>query len=111
MATATIDLDDEEPARPASIPRVLRSPAIRLAQHVHATAIVVMGVAGIAIAIALGLSDHPPDLIDLGICLGFTLPIALGSSAGFHRHFTHRSFKAKLPITETLTSIKSPINR
>jgi len=107
MATSTIDLEDEEPAHPASIPRVLRSRAIRLAQHVHATAIVVMGVSGTALAIALGLSDHPPDLIDLGIFLGFTIPIALGSSAGFHRHFTHRSFKAKLPVRVALCILGS----
>jgi len=107
MATTTFNLEREEPAARTTIPRVLRSSTIRRAQHLHATAIVAMGVLGIGIAIALAVWRHGLDLIDLGIFLGFTIPIALGSSAGFHRHFTHRSFKAKMPVRVALAILGS----
>jgi stearoyl-CoA desaturase (delta-9 desaturase) len=106
MATIT-NLHNEPSIRPAAAPRVLRSATIRRAQHLHATAIVVVGALGIGIAICLAIWGHGPDVIDLGIFLGCMIPIALGSSVGFHRHFTHRSFKAVLPVRVALCILGS----
>jgi stearoyl-CoA desaturase (delta-9 desaturase) len=106
MAT-TFDLASKETARTIGIPRVLRSDAIRRTQHLHAVAIVLMGLAGLTLAVGLAVWYQPPSIIDFGIFLGFLIPIALGSSVGFHRHFTHRSFQAKLPVRVALAILGS----
>ncbi len=36
--------------------------------------------------------------IDIGLALGFYFLSGLGVTIGFHRHFTHRSFKANRPL-------------
>jgi stearoyl-CoA desaturase (Delta-9 desaturase) len=36
--------------------------------------------------------------IDIGLALGFYFLTGLGVTIGFHRHFTHRSFKANRPL-------------
>jgi stearoyl-CoA desaturase (delta-9 desaturase) len=47
---------------------------------------------------------HPSDLIVFGICYVLT---GLGVTVGFHRHLTHRAFKAKKGVRGTLAILGS----
>jgi stearoyl-CoA desaturase (Delta-9 desaturase) len=87
--------------------RTLSSPSLKRAQRLHAQAVGVIIVLGIGLALGLAFWSGPPDLVDLGIFLVSTVLVGLGSSVGFHRHFTHRSFKAKTPVRVALAILGS----
>lgn len=93
-------------ARP-KVNRILHSPALKRAQRLHAQAVVAVIVLGFSLAIGLAAVGAPPDVLDLGIFLVSTVLVGLGSSVGFHRHFTHRSFKAKTPVRVVLAILGS----
>jgi stearoyl-CoA desaturase (delta-9 desaturase) len=57
-----------------------------------------------AIALAWRHGLHP---VDLALCAGMYLATMLGITAGFHRHFTHRSFQAPAPIRAALGALGS----
>ncbi|HUK45634.1 MAG TPA: acyl-CoA desaturase [Gaiellaceae bacterium] len=56
---------------------------------------------GIAAAAGLlwNVAFHPEDLVIMG---GMYVVCAFGTTIGFHRYFTHRSFEARLPVKATL---------
>jgi stearoyl-CoA desaturase (delta-9 desaturase) len=95
---------------PLSLPkaaRTLNSPQLKRAQHLHARAVVVVILLGVGLAVALTALGHPPDKIDLAIFLVVNFFVGIGSSVGFHRHFTHRSFRAKTPVRVVLAILGS----
>lgn len=62
------------------------------------TMLVVFGpLAGVALA-AAALFNHGVTLVDLLLAAAFYLVTGHGLTAGFHRLFTHRSFKASRPV-------------
>ena len=70
----------------------------KLGAHAVLTGLVVVGpVVGVAIGIMLlwGRAVHPRDLL---LAAGFFLLTGHGVTVGFHRLFTHRSFKANRPL-------------
>jgi stearoyl-CoA desaturase (delta-9 desaturase) len=56
--------------------------------------VVALGI-GVALAFAAGIG---PSWLDLGLAVGFYAISGFGITVGFHRYFTHRSFKAKRPL-------------
>ena len=70
---------------------------LRLPQRIHAVAIVVLPLLGTAAAVALAtqVGIRPLDVVLLVLMYVITI---LGISVGYHRLFTHRSFKANLPV-------------
>lgn len=82
--------------------QVLNSDYLRRFQRRHAQAVVVFSVVGLLLAAGLLLWGPPFTAIDAGILLGMFVATGIGVSAGFHRHFTHRSFKAVTPVRVAL---------
>jgi len=74
---------------------------LRLPQRIHAVAIVVLPLLGAAAAVVLAtrIGIRPLDVALLVLMYVITI---LGISVGYHRLFTHRSFKANLPVRVTL---------
>ena len=95
------------PAGRIKMNRTLSSPALKQAQRLHAQAVVVVIVLGISLAIGLAALGYPPGRIELGIFAVSTVLVGLGSSVGFHRHFTHRSFAATTPVRVVLAILGS----
>ena len=46
--------------------------------------------------------------LDVGLAVGFYYLTLLGVTVGYHRHFTHGSFKAKRPLKLALAAAGSP---
>ena len=95
-----------EPRR-SLIPRTLKSPLMRRAQQRHAIAVVVLSAAGIVLAAGLALAGYPPGWAELAIFLVFFVIAGLGISVGYHRMFTHQSFKARAPVRVALAIMGS----
>jgi stearoyl-CoA desaturase (Delta-9 desaturase) len=76
------------------IGRTLESPRMRRAQRRHAIAVVVLSTAGILLALGLAVAGYPPGWGEMAILAVFYTIAGLGISVGFHRLFTHQSFKA-----------------
>jgi stearoyl-CoA desaturase (Delta-9 desaturase) len=93
-----------EAPRRGRIGRIVNDPRLRRSQHRHSAAVTVAGLAGIVAAALLTLAGRPISALDLGLFAGFFLAIGLGVTVGFHRHFTHRAFKAT-PATRAALAI------
>ncbi|MFT3803425.1 MAG: acyl-CoA desaturase [Burkholderiaceae bacterium] len=89
------------------IPQTLQDPRMRRAQRRHAISVVVLSATGILLAVGLALAGHPPNLTDLVIFLAFFVITGLGISVGYHRLFTHQSFKAAVPVRVMLAIMGS----
>lgn len=94
-------------------PRHHRPPGVVRANQAHrrlertlAIVTVVTPLVGLIAAIAL-LWNTAVGPIELGLLGGMYLLTALGLSLGFHRHFTHQSFRAKPTIRVILGALGS----
>jgi stearoyl-CoA desaturase (delta-9 desaturase) len=103
-ATAADAAPIGEPPRRGRIGRIVRDPRLRRSQHLHSAAVTLAGLAGILAAALLATLARPVSALDLGLFAGFFLGIGLGVTVGFHRHFTHRAFKAT-PATRAALAI------
>ena len=83
-----------EAPRRAKVGRVINNRRLRRSQHLHSAAVSLAGIAGIVTAVLLAVLVKPVSALDVGLFLAFFLAIGLGVTVGFHRHFTHRAFKA-----------------
>jgi stearoyl-CoA desaturase (Delta-9 desaturase) len=90
--------------RRGRIGRIVNDPRLRRSQHRHSAAVTMAGLAGIAAAAVIATWARPVSALDLGLFAGFFLAIGFGVTVGFHRHFTHRAFKAT-PATRTALAI------
>lgn len=63
--------------------------------------------AGFLAGVALVLYGYPIRPYQVAIWLGMHILILIGVEVGFHRHFTHRSFKAKVSVRVTLAILGS----
>jgi stearoyl-CoA desaturase (Delta-9 desaturase) len=59
------------------------------------TALLILGPPLAVIGLLVGLSSLPITLLDVGLLVGFFIVTGHGLSGGFHRMFTHRSFKSR----------------
>jgi len=100
--TSTLPAPTSAPATPEPIRGVVRLTARQLRFQRRVTLLVtVLPLAGLAMAIYLlwgtGISG-----VDLGLLLGFYTVTGLGVTVGYHRLFTHRSFRAVKPARVAL---------
>lgn len=58
-------------------------------------------------AIVLIFFGLRPGILELSLCFGMYLLTLIGVEVGFHRHFTHSSFKTYMPIRATLAILGS----
>ena len=90
-----------------AIGRTVESPRMRRAQQRHAIAVVVLSAMGILLAIGLAIAGYPPGWTEFAIFVVFFTIAGLGISVGFHRMFTHQSFKATTAVRVALAIMGS----
>ena len=90
-----------------AVARTVESHRMRRVQQRHAIAVVVLSALGILLAIGLAIAGYPPGWAELAIFAVFFTIAGLGISVGFHRMFTHRSFKAAAPVCVALAIMGS----
>jgi stearoyl-CoA desaturase (Delta-9 desaturase) len=95
----------EELAPGVSSPRVVNKTPITIAneqlnamQRRVALITVIVPVLGLLVAIGLLWSTGQITLVEIGLLLVMYTLTLLGITVGFHRHFAHRAFQAKLPV-------------
>lgn len=81
------------PSLPPKADRIVNDRRLRRAQHIHTAIATAAGASGVIACAALALFVKPVSWLDLGIFTGMFLLVGIGLTVGYHRHFTHRSFK------------------
>jgi stearoyl-CoA desaturase (delta-9 desaturase) len=92
---------------PRKISRTFQSGPLKRAQKRHAQAVVVISALGALIVLALAVARHAPSRLDFALLTSFFVLTGLGITVGFHRHFTHCSFKAVAPVRIVLCVLGS----
>jgi len=91
-------------------PREHRAPAavrrLRAFRYERSVALLTVSLPfiGACVAVALGIWNGPPAASQLWMCLGLSVLTQLGVTVGFHRLFTHRSFKT-VPAVQLILGI------
>jgi stearoyl-CoA desaturase (Delta-9 desaturase) len=85
------------PAAPERSRITVEHGSLRQFQKVHALAIVVVPAVGLVVALAVA-SRIGVTRLDLALFVGMFVVTMLGISAGYHRHFSHRSFRANRAV-------------
>jgi stearoyl-CoA desaturase (delta-9 desaturase) len=101
------NLVDLIPQRPGVLAKTIASDRLARAQATHASAVVVLALIGALIAVGLPLAGFPVTAIDLVLFATGFVGIGLGSAVGYHRLFTHRSFKARPAVRTALAILGS----
>lgn len=85
-------------AKAASGPSVvMEQGSLRTPQFIHALAIALLPLVGVAVAVPVTLRAGV-SAIDLSLFFGMFVLTILGITVGYHRLFSHRSFEAILPV-------------
>jgi stearoyl-CoA desaturase (delta-9 desaturase) len=79
---------------------------LRGPQKWHAIAISILPLVGTLLAIGLAVTNGMSAL-DIALFIGMYAVTMLGISVGYHRHFSHRAFKAKTPVRVALAAAGS----
>jgi stearoyl-CoA desaturase (Delta-9 desaturase) len=79
---------------------------LRGPQKWHAIAISILPLGGTLLAIGLAVTNGMSAL-DIALFVGMYAVTMLGISVGYHRHFSHRSFKAKMAVRVALAAAGS----
>ena len=74
--------------------RTVNNRRLRQVQHLHSAVVAAAGLAGVVAAVWLAVAVRPVSWADVAIFLAFFLAVEFGVTVGFHRHFTHRGFRA-----------------
>ncbi len=82
--------------------KVINNEYMRRLQRTHALTVNWFSFLGLLLALALIVAGYPFGLREIGIFVVMWFFTAVGITVGFHRHFTHRSFKASAPIRAIL---------
>ncbi len=86
----------------SKVGRVISNAKLKKLQHVNSFVFTALGLTGIAVGVYRALFVEALSMLTIGIFLTFFVLIGLGITAGFHRHFTHRSFKATPAVRAAL---------
>ena len=86
---------------------VLNSPHLKRVQRIHAQAVVALSSLGLMRAAILLIWGPPISAIDVGIFFGMFVSVGIGTSVGFHRLFSHRSFKTTKAVRVALAILGS----
>jgi len=95
-----------ESAGPAPRRKAMSSPYIHRLQRRHFLLFDIFPIIGTAVALAL-LPVLPFGFTELGLLLGMWLLTGLGVTVGYHRLFTHRTFKTTPAVTALLAVLGS----
>ncbi|MDK2122759.1 acyl-CoA desaturase [Parachitinimonas caeni] len=74
--------------------RTVENRQLKRIQHIHTVVMTVAGLGGLISAICLHFLVQPVSAAALGIFGLFFFSVGMGLTIGYHRHFTHRSYKA-----------------
>jgi stearoyl-CoA desaturase (delta-9 desaturase) len=81
---------------------VLNSDRLQGLQKRLAFATIIIPFLGTLAAVALWIDGRPPGFSDVGLLAIMYVLTCLGVTAGFHRHFAHRSFQARPALRAAL---------
>jgi stearoyl-CoA desaturase (delta-9 desaturase) len=87
--------------------RIVKNQRLKRYQHMHSAVAASAGVGGTVAAIWLAVAFKPISGMDVGLFAVFFLAVGLGLTVGFHRLFTHRSFRTGPTIRATLAILGS----
>lgn len=107
MSSSTPPAIAESSQATATPKKVINNQQIARLQHRHAWIVNLFTFSGLGLALALLWLDGPVGSIELGLFLGMALITNIGIVVGFHRHFTHRSFQATMPVRVALAILGS----
>ena len=89
----------------ARMNRVITDRGLQRSQHLHSLLVTLSGLSGVILAAALATVGHGVPTFALVIFAVMFFPIAFAVTVGFHRHFTHRSFRARTSVRMTLAAL------
>lgn len=92
-----IDID-----APSRYKRTVDDRLIRRIQHVHTVIATTAGLSGVTAAAVLHVAVAPVSRAAIGIFLLFFFLVGMGLTIGYHRLFTHRSYRAPTALRVTL---------
>ena len=92
---------DAQADRPKQLPTI-NNRLIRRAQHVHTVLATGAGLTGVLAAAGLHIWVQPVSSHALGLFLLFFLLVGMGLTIGYHRLFTHMSYRAPKALRVTL---------
>lgn len=107
MDAAGMSFDDGQHEAPAALSAAVpdditvEQGPLRTPQKIHALAIVIIPLGGVIAAIALAATNGV-TAVDFGLLIVMYSITMLGISVGYHRLFSHRSFKAITPVRAAL---------
>jgi stearoyl-CoA desaturase (delta-9 desaturase) len=94
----SVDSDNNRP-RPS---RTVDNRKFRRLQHLHTLVMTYASLLGLIAAIVLSAFVRPVSGGAIGVFLFFFLCVGMGLTIGYHRHFTHQSYKASTAFRVTL---------
>ncbi|NEO03205.1 MAG: acyl-CoA desaturase [Moorea sp. SIO3I7] len=98
---------NDTPRRSRKPKKTIANARLKAAQHLHALVVSSVSLMGLVVALTLLILGNPIGLVEIGLFVGCTFVIGIGTSVGFHRYFTHRSFKATMPVRVILAILGS----
>ncbi len=87
--------------------RIVKNHRLKRYQHMHSAVAASAGIGGTVLAIWLAAAVKPVSGMDIGLFVVFFLAVGLGLTIGFHRLFTHRSFRTGPTVRATLAILGS----
>ncbi|WP_226889347.1 acyl-CoA desaturase [Nostoc sp. MG11] len=101
------ETDTQAPTKVKRQKKTVTSSYLKTLQQIHALTVGLVSCLGFVIAVALLLAGNTLSPIEIGTYLALTVVIGIGTTAGFHRHFTHKSFQAAMPVRVVLAVLGS----
>ena len=92
-----IELQNNIPTK-KKLTKTVNNPSLKRIQKIHSLTITTLSFAGVSIAVTLLFLGYGITKVEILIFAVMTLLTTIGIVVGYHRHFTHKSFKAKTPI-------------
>ncbi|NIJ11882.1 stearoyl-CoA desaturase (delta-9 desaturase) [Saccharomonospora amisosensis] len=102
----TEDMAERAPERPVPRRKTINSPYLHRLQRRHFLLFDILPIVGTAAAFVF-LAVHPFGWTELALLLSMWLLTGLGVTVGYHRLFTHRTFKAAQPVAVVLAVLGS----
>ncbi|WP_148282348.1 acyl-CoA desaturase [Corallococcus coralloides] len=82
--------------------RVVKSQQLERVQHIHTVVMTALGISGVVGSVLLSVLVRPMSGAGIATFLTFFFLVGMGLTIGYHRHFTHRSYKAVTPVRVAL---------
>lgn len=102
LAKTTPDALRTSDAMQSKQQRTVDNHLIKRIQQIHTIIMTSVGLSGVLIAVGLQIFVRPVSAAALYIFLMFFFLVGMGLTIGYHRHFTHRSYKAPTALRVAL---------